>query len=62
MALDALGVNAPLRVAKRVVEMVQRRTQNGAIERELKRNEALEIIEQALEPLAGVALEHAGGP
>lgn len=57
--LKALGVPVPLTAAKRVLDTIKRRTQDGKLKSDYEREKALELIEEAIDPLAGAALEHA---
>ena len=57
--LDALGVPAPLKTAHRLHAAVLSRTQDGKLVRVYKREAMLQLVEEAIEPLAGAALEHA---
>jgi tetratricopeptide (TPR) repeat protein len=60
LGLAALGIPAPLRAAKSVLDMIKRHwTQDGRLASEYEREKALELIEEAIDPLAGAALEQA---
>ncbi|PRP91118.1 hypothetical protein ENSA5_58550 [Enhygromyxa salina] len=58
VGLAAFGIPAPLTAARKVVGMIQRHaTQNGRTENEHSEIARLDLMEEAIEPLAGAALE-----
>lgn len=59
-AFLAAGIPMPLKLAGSVVAMIKRHwTNDGRLEPEYEREKALQLVEEAIEPLAGAHLEHA---
>lgn len=59
-AFLAAGLPVPLKLAGSVLAMIKRHwTNDGRLEPEYEQEKALQLVEQAIEPLAGAHLEHA---
>lgn len=55
--LRAAGIPMPLQMARNLLATLRRRTSDGKLAAAYQREDELDLLEEAIEPLAGVALE-----